>query len=85
MAHFYGVLQGSRGQATRCGTKSSDLDVTAASWQGAVRVHLQHNAVTGEDVATVYLTSWHGAGVARDVTLYHGPVSGAPQAERARS
>lgn len=75
MAHFYGVLQGSRGEATRCGTKASDLDVTAASWQGAVRVRLQYNEVTGQDVATVYLMPWHGHGVERE--LYHGPVGGA--------
>jgi hypothetical protein len=76
MAHFYGTIQGSRGQATRCGTKSSDLETVAASWEGSVHVRLVHNEVTGVDMATVWLAPWHGRGVER--TLYHGPVSGAP-------
>jgi hypothetical protein len=72
MAHFYGVLNGSRGEATRCGTKSSGMTATAASWQGAVSVSLYER--DGIDYARVSLTLWHGAG--QDVLLYDGPVSG---------
>ena len=40
MAHFYGNLKGSRGEATRCGTKSSGIRVSARSWSGSVSVEM---------------------------------------------
>lgn len=40
MAHFYGTLQGNRGEASRLGTKDSGITTYAASWEGAVRVHI---------------------------------------------
>lgn len=40
MSHFYGTLKGSRGKATRCGTKNSGMNVVAASWEGAVEVEM---------------------------------------------
>jgi hypothetical protein len=72
MAHFYGELKGSRGEATRLGTKSSGLRTLAASWEGAVSVRLYEKF--GVDWAVVSLTMHHGAGTRR--TLYDGPVSG---------
>lgn len=41
MAHFYGNLKGSRGEATRCGTARSGLTVSARSWAGSVTVELE--------------------------------------------
>lgn len=41
MAHFYGNLKGSRGEATRCGTANSGLSVSARSWAGSVTVELE--------------------------------------------
>ena len=61
MSHFYGTLQGSRGQATRCGTKNSGMEVVAASWNGAVRISL-HTSDDGTDYYTVVLDQWRGAG-----------------------
>jgi len=72
MAHFYGTLQGSRGKASRLGTKRSELETVAASWEGSVRVRLYHDASTGTDWACVTLQPWHGKG--RQETLYDGPV-----------
>ena len=43
MSHFYGTLQGNRGEATRCGTKNSGLVTYAASWSGAIRTHLWYD------------------------------------------
>ena len=40
MARFYGILQGQRGKASRLGSQSSGLNVTAAGWVGAVRTRL---------------------------------------------
>ena len=70
MSHFYGKLQGGRGEATRCGHKSSGLQTVAASWDGAVKTDLHHE--DGVDMVHVYLTKWHGRGVHK--TLYIGPV-----------
>jgi hypothetical protein len=44
MAHFYGNLKGSRGEATRCGTASSGLSVSARSWAGSVTVELSEGS-----------------------------------------
>jgi hypothetical protein len=73
MSHFYGVLQGSRGEATRCGTKGSGMETIAASWNGAIRTTLYIK--DGEDYARVEKIRWHGNGVSQ--VLYDGPVGGA--------
>lgn len=72
MAHFYGVIQGNRGEATRMGSKASGLETTAASWQGSVRVMLYE--LNGVDCAIVTLMPWHGKGATKE--LYSGPVRG---------
>lgn len=74
MAHFYGVLQGSRGEVTRCGTKESYLETTAASWEGSIAVTLWHNDDDGHDYARVDLQPWRGHGTSR--RLYYGRVDG---------
>jgi len=75
MAHFYGVLRGGRGEASRLGHKSSGLTMTAAGWGGAVRVTLRYDDASGCDMAHVALVPWKGSGVECD--LYDGPVAGA--------
>jgi len=52
MSHFYGTLQGNRGEATRCGTKKSGIETYAASWKGAIRCHTYINA-KGQDCVIV--------------------------------
>lgn len=74
MAHFYGVIRGQRGEASRLGSVKSGLVVTAASWQGAVRVTLEYDEATGADIARVELIPWRGAGVAVPLSLYDGPI-----------
>ncbi len=64
MAHFYGVLKGSRGEATRCGTKNSGLETVAASWQGAVRTYLYVDD-SGQTCYRVTESPWHGTGINR--------------------
>jgi len=75
VAHFYATLHGTRGEASRLGTKSSGMDATVASWQGAVSVRLWYDSATDTDMADVSLIPWHGAG--DSIPLYAGPVSGA--------
>lgn len=72
MAHFFGTVQGSRGEATRTGTKSTGMHVTACSWAGKVRVMLDYDAASGGDIAHITLDKHHGKGVER--VLYSGPV-----------
>ena len=74
MAHFYGSIKGSRGEASRLGGTNSGLRTIAASWEGAVETYLTFDADKGCDVVSVYLTPWRGRGTQK--LLYHGPVSG---------
>lgn len=74
MAHFYGTLEGGRGQTTRCGTKNSGVTVVGASWNGAVRTSLWFDEENDTDMVEVSLVPWQGVGSSR--ILYHGPVSG---------
>jgi hypothetical protein len=79
MAHFYGTLQGSRGQATRCGTKASGMRAIAASWNGSIVTGLSYNPDAPNsdrlDVADVGVQPWHGKG--QSIALYRGPAGGA--------
>ena len=77
MSHFYGTLKGQRGQATRCGSKSSGITTQTASWAGAVEVSAWHDTRTETDMVEVRLIPWrNGAGTKR--LLYRGPVNGGP-------
>lgn len=70
MAHFYGTLQGNRGEASRCGSPSSGLVTEAASWQGAVRCYVYVKG--GKDWVRVSLGPWMGVGESK--LLYQGPI-----------
>lgn len=74
MAHFRGIVRGSRSETSRFGSKDSGLRTVAATWAGAVEVRLYEH--DGEDWAQVSLIHWNGGGVER--ILYNGPVNGAP-------
>jgi len=57
MAHFYGNMQGNRGECTRCGSKTSGINAHIRGWGVGVRTVVTVDANTGEDVVAVYLTS----------------------------
>ena len=65
MSHFYSVIQGNRGQATRCGTKNSGVTATAASWTGAIRTDLWYSPEDDVNRYTVVMIPWHGVGCTR--------------------
>jgi len=67
MSHFYGTLKGTRGGATRCGTKSSGLKVIAASWFGAIRVQVWYDEATDTDRYRIEQIPWKGAGAAKHI------------------
>jgi hypothetical protein len=56
MSHFYADIQGSRGEATRCGTKSSGMSGHIRGWNVGVRVIIDYDENLGEDVVAVYAT-----------------------------
>ena len=58
MAHFRGTVRGDRGDASRCGSKRSGLEVIAASWHGAIRVILEYDKSTDSDNFTIELIPW---------------------------
>ena len=62
MAHFYGEISGSRGPASRLGSKGSGLSTVAAGWQGSIRTHIWHDETAGVDRFRVELTPWKGSG-----------------------
>lgn len=73
MSHFYGKIQGMRGEATRTGSKSSGMVTYCASWKGAVRCEAYVNEA-GVDYVLVSKVPWQGAG--EQETLYDGPIGG---------
>lgn len=70
MAHFYGNLKGSRGEATRCGTASSGLSVSARSWGGSLTVELKER----DGRTFVFLFAQDGSGIGGKL-IYSGPIS----------
>jgi hypothetical protein len=62
MAQFLGEVSGSRGKASRLGTKKGGLATTAASWSGCVKVYLFHDEKTGADMFQVTQQKWKNAG-----------------------
>ena len=75
MSHFYGTLKGTRGEAARCGSKSSGITTTAASWAGAITVRLWQDE-TGRDCFSVEQIPWRGRGERRSIAF--GYVGEAP-------
>jgi len=56
MSHFYGSMQGSRGEATRCGTKNSGFTAHIRGWDIGVEVWLRYDEKKKCDVVEVQLT-----------------------------
>jgi len=54
MAHFYGSMQGGRGETTRTGTKNSGLSAHIRGWNVGVLVDVKH--VDGKDIIEVRRT-----------------------------
>lgn len=79
MAHFYGTLQGSRGEASRLGGKASGIQTIAAGWGGAINTRVWHDERDGVDRFRVELTPWQSSGgeskvLAEGVLDAHGTV-----------
>ena len=57
MAHFYSRIKGSRGPATRCGTKSSGITANVTGWDIGGTCKTYFNSHLGTDVVEFYLTN----------------------------
>lgn len=57
MSHFYSRIQGHRGEATRCGTKSSGIRAEATGWNIGTVSSLRYDETLDTDVVQVYLTT----------------------------
>lgn len=62
MSHFYGKVQGNRGEGTRCGTKGSGMQTHTAGWQGAISTYVYYDEKTQQDRFEVALIPWQGSG-----------------------
>ena len=60
MSHFYGTLQGPRGEVTRCGSRGSGVVTIAAGWHGAIHVAVYEQ--DGVDRFIVSQVPWQGSG-----------------------
>lgn len=67
MAHFYGGVQGNRGEATRLGSKQSGLSMFAYGWDSGVDVRAFVNR-DGRDCFSIFLTAGSGGGM-NDISL----------------
>ena len=50
MAHFRATIKGTRGKASRLGSKAGGLYVTVDGWNSGVNIRAYHDEETGEDV-----------------------------------
>lgn len=57
MSHFYADIQGSRGQATRQGTKKSGINGHIRGWNIGAEVYCYYDEKTDRDVVRVSVTS----------------------------
>jgi len=74
MSHFYGVIQSGNSknnEVTKRGFSTTGLKVTAASWEGAIEVELQHDEKEG-DIAIIKRIPWKGEG--ENETLFVGNI-----------
>jgi hypothetical protein len=68
MSHFYGRVKGGRGEATRCGHKTTGMRTSNASWE--IEVVTQFSHANGEDWVNV--VAYDKSGVAPPKVLYAG-------------
>ena len=59
MSHFYGSIQGNRGEVTRCGSKESGISGHIRGWGVGARVNCYVDKM-GDDVVEIYRTSGSG-------------------------
>jgi len=69
MAHFIGYVHGSRGEASRLGTKDSGITAKANGWDIGAETSIRYDEKIDMDIVTVYLTAGSNH---RDAAQYLG-------------
>ncbi len=67
MAHFRGVLQGSKGQVSRLGTKNSSIYACLSTWTSHLHCTVEHDGQTGKDKYCVRLQDANGEVILMEV------------------
>ena len=63
MAHFIGIVQGNRGEVSRLGSRSSNMDAMAQGWKIGGRVSAFHK--NGKDYISFTVDGGSGGGASR--------------------
>lgn len=61
MAHFQGIVQGNRGEASRLGSRSSGMRVIARGWKIGARAFVYHE--NGKDYVTFTIDGGSGGAI----------------------
>jgi hypothetical protein len=69
MAHFRAVIKGSRGVASRLGTKVSGISTLLQTWGYDVSVVAEHSVPDNQDVCYIELVN-HSTGERKQVATY---------------
>ena len=80
MSHYYATVEGTRGPATRQGTKNSGIRAAAQTFDGSIIVRIDYDARNDEDVVTI--GTGPGSTTAMDRELWSGPLRHLMDAER---
>jgi hypothetical protein len=67
MAHFYGTVQGHRGEASRLGSKASGISATASGWNIGGEIRAVYDEQLKTDVVRLYVT--HGSNSSRSTLV----------------
>ena len=62
MAHFYGTIQGNRGEGSRLGSMDSGLESHTRGWGLGCRVVMEYNKHLKRDEVSIFLTSGSNGG-----------------------
>lgn len=81
MSHFYGTVQGSRGQATRQGGKSSGIRTNTACWGGTIFTCLSYDEDADTDRVTIEVRGWPYGGY--HAVIFNGTIQELAEAAKA--
>ena len=70
MAHYYSRIKGNKGEATRCGTRSSGITARADSWSTGAITTINYNTTINADVVTLYATEGSGDSYGKRIMSY---------------
>ena len=74
MSHFYSGCKGGRGEATRCGHKTTGIEAYVQNGTCGIKVYAHHDEETGIDEFRVMLYGGqHGTGSCIPLRVAHSP------------